>query len=39
MNKDSRVNIARKCFRMGSCLLTKETAKYFHDVMLRPLLH
>lgn len=39
MNKDSRVNIARKVLQDGSCLLTKETAKYFHDVMLRPLLH
>ena len=39
MNKDSRVNIARKVLQDGKLPVDKETAKYFHDVMLRPLLH
>ena len=40
MNKDSRVNIARKVLQDGKLPVDEvKTAKYFHDVMLRPLLH
>lgn len=39
MNKDSRVNIARKVLQDGKLPVDEGNAKYFHDVMLRPLLH